>query len=642
MKYLLFLCLLMTSIWCASQDSLPDSLERTIRQTPEDSNKVDLIIELGENKLNEDPQLAIRLYSDAVSLAQKITYTSGLARAHKALGIAYYFSGDYFTALEKWKIAQSYYEDSDDLAGVANMLSNSGAIFFNQQKFDRALEFYLDALRIAEEIGDTLRIGTILQNMGALYTSKGEYELALEYYMDALPMFRSMGDSEGMGLTMVNAGEIYQQQQDNHNKAIELYQEAVEHLRPTPYYTILLRAMGQTKMDMGEFDEGLDYLRSSYNEAAKMNDLFEMASSLNVLGQAHKIQGNIADAISYFKQAKQYALQVDDSNRELEVATMNLADLYSLQNNYRQAFENQKLLQSIKDTAYNIDSDRKFDAMLFDFNLEKKEVEIELLSKEQELQKAELKKHKVIRNGFIGGFGIVLLFAGVFFTQRNRIGREKNRSEELLLNILPEEVANELKEKGHSDAQLIEHVTVIFTDFKDFTGLSKKVTPKKLIADLHECFSAFDNTCEKYGIEKIKTIGDAYMAAGGLPTPNTSHPKDVVLAGIEMAKIVEEAKLRKLKAKQPYFEIRIGIHTGPVVAGIVGIKKFQYDIWGDTVNTASRMESHGAIGKVNISEITYGILKEDNEFSFTSRGKVPIKGKGEIDMYFVDHKSAAS
>lgn len=222
--------------------------------------------------------------------------------------------------------------------------------------------------------------------------------------------------------------------------------------------------------------------------------------------------------------------------------------------------------------------------------------------------------------------------------QRDLADREKERSDNLLLNILPEEVAEELKEKGHSDAQLMEEVTVLFTDFKDFTSLSEKVTPRELVADLHACFSAFDRICEMHGIEKIKTIGDAYMAAGGLPSPNTTHAMDVAKAALEMAEVIEKGKAEKIAAGLPYFEIRIGLHTGPVVAGIVGVKKFQYDIWGDTVNTASRMESSGEVGKVNISQSTYNQLKENPEFSFIQRGKIATKGKGEIEMYFVNMK----
>lgn len=210
---------------------------------------------------------------------------------------------------------------------------------------------------------------------------------------------------------------------------------------------------------------------------------------------------------------------------------------------------------------------------------------------------------------------------------------EKKKSDDLLLNILPAETAEELKANGRTVARSYETVTVLFTDFKDFTKISEDLTPEELVAVIDFYFCAFDRIIAKYNIEKIKTIGDAYMCAGGIPNPDANTPADVVKAGLEILAFVEELNPEH-RPKKHKFEIRIGIHTGPVVAGIVGTQKFAYDIWGDTVNTAARMESSCQEGKVNISGATYELVKED--FVCSYRGKIDAKNKGEIDMYFVE------
>ena len=164
------------------------------------------------------------------------------------------------------------------------------------------------------------------------------------------------------------------------------------------------------------------------------------------------------------------------------------------------------------------------------------------------------------------------------------------------------------------------------------------MSPQSLVEEINACFQAFDLISEKYQIEKIKTIGDAYMAAGGMAKADKNALKNTVLAGLEMQAFVKQRAIENLQANKPAFEMRLGIHAGPIVAGIVGVKKFQYDIWGDTVNTASRMESNGAVGKVNISETLYQILKDDVSFTFEARGSIEAKGKGEMPMYFVEMK----
>ncbi|MEO5647911.1 MAG: adenylate/guanylate cyclase domain-containing protein, partial [Chitinophagaceae bacterium] len=215
---------------------------------------------------------------------------------------------------------------------------------------------------------------------------------------------------------------------------------------------------------------------------------------------------------------------------------------------------------------------------------------------------------------------------------------EKKKSDDLLLNILPEDVAAELKLTGRSQPRLFENVAVLFTDFKDFTLVSEKLSPEELVNEIDMCFRKIDEIVSNYKLEKIKTIGDAYLCVSGLPNPDDYSIKNTINAALDILSFVKKMQEQRISEGKTFFSIRIGIHAGPVVAGIVGDKKFAYDIWGDTVNTAARMEQSSESNKINISDTVYEHIKEDFDCSY--RGKIAAKNKGMIDMYFVDCEKA--
>lgn len=286
---------------------------------------------------------------------------------------------------------------------------------------------------------------------------------------------------------------------------------------------------------------------------------------------------------------------------------------------------------------------------------QKQEDSVKILKKEQELQevqKAAIQKdldaQKARNNLYIIIAAIsltllsiiVVLFASRQKTlrdlaEKNRIiEEEKRKSDELLLNILPEEVMHELKAHGKTQARNYSKASVLFADIKNFTLISEKLTPDELIEGLDSYFERFDKVIEKYNIEKIKTIGDAYVCAGGVPTKSEDNAFSVVQAALDFRREIDKLReIRTAEGKIP-FEFRIGIHTGQLVAGVIGLKKFAYDIWGDTVNMAARMQEAGEPGKINISGDTYEIVKK--KFACVHRGKHAAKNKGEVDMYFVE------
>lgn len=218
--------------------------------------------------------------------------------------------------------------------------------------------------------------------------------------------------------------------------------------------------------------------------------------------------------------------------------------------------------------------------------------------------------------------------------------REKRKSDQLLVNILPEEVAEELKRTGRVEPMFFASVTVLFTDFAEFTRLSATMTPRALLEELDFYFSEFDHIVARRGLEKLKTIGDSYMCAGGIPVPTDTHAVDVVEAAWEMKAFTDAVIAEKRARSRPGWEIRIGVHTGPLVAGVIGDQKFAFDIWGETVNLASRMQTAGMPGRINISQQTYDRVRD--RFGCEYRGRLPVKNAGLRDMYFLNGPRADS
>lgn len=629
------LVILSVHSFIGAQDNEIDSLQAYIQTLPEDTQRVDEMLKLSSVYFSTAPEKAILEAENAEKLGRKINYLKGVAYSYKNVGIAYYYQGDYVEALSSWQKSLAVFDSINDRIGVANIQSNIGAIYYNEGDYSHALDYYLKSLKTSEEIKDTLRIVTALTNIGAVYIDKKvTHEKALEYSLRALELSEKINEQDAIATSSVNIGEIYLEHGDD-TKALDYFERSLKAMEGTDGTIYTMVSISKVYTKRKEYNKALSTLDSALALADQLNSKPNKAHALVEKGKIYFYQKDFEKAIDIYKQAVVVAKEVN-ALKDLQNAYGSMNKSYAALGRYDSAYVYQQLTEHIKDTIYNIEMDKLLSNQLFNFQIEKKQNEINLLKKDQELKTLDIEKQKIIRNLVIAGFFSVIIFLIIAMIQKRNISREKDRSEKLLLNILPYEIAEELKEQGKSDARDFNKVTVLFTDFVSFTQLSEKLPAKDLVEEINYYFKAFDEIAVKHKIEKIKTIGDAYMAAGGLPVPNPESTKNVLLAALEMQEVVAaKLEIDKTNSSTVHFEMRIGVHTGPVVAGIVGVKKFQYDIWGDTVNTAARMESSCIKGRVNISEVTYELVKDYPEFSFEHRGKIEAKGKGMMEMYFV-------
>ncbi|CAN5664205.1 hypothetical protein BH11BAC1_BH11BAC1_00040 [soil metagenome] len=646
---LAFFCLLFSQT-CFAEQTLEDSLKAMVKSAPEDSTKVNLLIDLGRKVYwSADPEQLLITGNQARALSAKINFKKGVGLAYKNIGRGYFIKAKYPDALDNYLKSLAVFDSIGEKWFVANMYNNIGGVYYDQGDEIDALDYFTKSLKLSEELNDTLRILSAINNIGSVYSNKKKtYNEALSNYLHALQLNDAMTDKDSneIGTSAVNVGEMYFKKYEvdstknpsRLDSALFFLKRSLIAYGSTLDATYTLNYLGKVYKEKREFGKALEYHLRAVDIARKAEAKNDESIALLAMAQTYAAQGNNKMALKTFKEAEPLAIETE-AKYTLKDIYQGLGDTYGKLSDLSNAFKYQNLLIGIKDEIYDLETDKKLGTIKFTRDLEQKESAINLLTKDQELKEKEISRQKIVRNSFMGGFAIVLLFAGVFFTQRNRISKEKKRSDELLLNILPEETAEELKATGTAKAKSFDLVSVLFTDFKNFTQASELLSPEDLVAEINHCYSEFDKIITRLGIEKIKTIGDAYMCAGGLPATNQTNPVDVVQAGLEMVAFIEKNKQERISKNQPFFELRCGVHTGPVVAGIVGIKKFAYDIWGDTVNTASRMESSGEIGKVNISGTTYELVKDKYECEY--RGKVKAKNKGEIDMYFVSRSLGA-
>jgi class 3 adenylate cyclase len=570
-----FFCILSISAVSQQNQILADSLILGYKSGFHKGLKI--LAKIAEAETN--PEVSLEYANILIKEASKESSDYYLHKGYLQKGNALQFKGDNSESLKSYLKSLEYANRIGDDKGIGSLMISIAGLYTGMDNFKSAQKYYSKGIELLRKTNDSVKIATALLNAGDDYFNAGELDSALAYSKESESIFKNLDYNIGVAYSTGNIGMInaelgnHQEAETSMNEAIGLLEELED------YYpiTVYLIYMSDIYLDKEEHQTALAYAHRSLS-----------------LAQQYQLKEQISEA-----------------NRKL-------SELYEIVGNLEVSYKHYKDHIAYRDSIVNLENVQQIADMRTDYEVSQKQVEVNLLETQ--------KRNQLIILGFIG----LMLLASLWFYWA--ISKEKKRSEKLLLNILPEDTAKELKLNGKVKAKQYDSVTVLFTDFKGFTSYSEKLSPEALVETVDYYFSKFDAIMEKYGLEKIKTIGDAYMCVGGLHGDTQDHPDRMVKAAFEIADFVEATK-KDIATSEFTFDIRIGINTGPVVAGVVGTKKFAYDIWGDAVNVASRMESMSEPGKINISENTYQLIKD--EYACEYRGEIPVKNRGNMKMYFV-------
>jgi adenylate cyclase len=611
---------------------------------------------------NAPPPIRVRRQGTSAidSLKNLLVSTEGDARIRvlRSLGWEYRKfdllpSFDY--ALQSVELARS--SSSAELAASLNVL---GITYRNISNYPKSLECFVEALRIALKARNWREEGYAYNNMGDVYHLQGNDEWAANNVEKALHIFEKNTYLEGQGYCFARLGEIAESRKQ-FNEALGYNTRAYDIRRAlgdTTQMYIALAKIGTVHQAERRFTQALDCYARALDFMRISHATSDVAAMLGRIAIAQLDMGNIRTAIQTAQEGFAFA-QKSRTKIDIQELSMVLWRSYAALGEYKQAFEYQSLYLATRDSITSEQSIKQTAAIQIKYEIQRKQDEIEALEN----------SHQVIRWALVVGLSMAIILI-VILVNRSRlkqrttteilrqqgilteqskeielanteiqeknliIEEERQLSQRLLLNVLPAGIAARLMAGEKLIADRFQYVTVLFADIAGFTALSKRTAPEELVALLDTIFSEFDSIAEEFQLEKIKTIGDCYMLVGGLPEPMPEHCERVANAALAMRESVQVLN----DALGLNVAMRMGMHTGEVVAGVIGKKKFSYDLWGDTVNTASRMESHGEAGRIHVSEEVFTALQ--GKFAFEKRGEIEVKGKGVMRTYFLTGSSA--
>lgn len=511
---------------------------------------------------------------------------------------------------------------------------NKGYALSNKGNNVEALQYFFKCLELNHQLEDEDGIASVLISIADTYSIMENKENAAVYYSKGIQILRKLNDSIPLGSALLNSGDNYFHIK-KYEEALSNFEESgvifknINFERGTAYNK---GNIGMVYTEQGKFDLAKTHLNKAIAILEPLEDYYAISVYLLYLSDIFAKEGNLSEAFNKAKRSLELASSLGLKD-QISDANLKLSTLHENTGNIEEAYKFFKNYIIYRDSVNNIQSVQQMADLRTNFEVSQKQIQVDLLNQQKKNQRI------VVFSTIAALLALILIAFGLYrrfkFVRATKkiIELEKERSETLLLNILPEDTAQELKQFGKVAAKKFNSVTVLFTDFKDFTYHAENLPPEKLVESIDFYFSKFDTIIEKYKLEKIKTVGDAYMCAGGLINLTKNHALNMLLAAFEILEFVSHSKLNNPE-NLTRFDIRIGVNTGPVVAGVVGTKKFSYDIWGDSVNVASRMESNSIAGKINISESTYLLVKDYFDCEF--RGEIEVKNRGSQKMYFVN------
>lgn len=542
---------------------------------------------------------AFKVYDEALKVAKEINDKFYIALILGDKGIAHENIGNFSEAMKLYHEALSINEEIDFKPNILANLINISVILLDQKDYEKSNEYLHKADELAREMGEVRAIPFIHGNKAINYRNIGENDSAEYYFKSAIEKDRALGNKKGVARHINNYATLLVDKK-NYEKSKKLYEESIkinEEIRNKNGLAAALGRLGNLYLDIFREGTNIDKGNDVSNEIRKSVDL--------------------QNALNYTKRAINYAKEID-ANDMLINWYGNIHQIYNLLDKNDSAYRYFGLWSELKDSIFNVEKSKEIANLtaVRDNSIKDKELEI------KDLEIVRSRNERII---LIAGLAFVIIVVIIIYGQRRR-------SEHLLLNILPKPIAKRLKAKEQPIADHFEEASVIFIDIVGFTKMSAETDPDSIVELLNNIFTKLDKLAEKYGLEKIKTIGDCFMAVSGIPISNTENAKNIAEFALEVKEAMNNYKTKDGKL----IKFRIGIDCGAVVAGVIGSNKFIYDLWGDTVNTASHMETYGMPGEIQVTDRFRDKLS--NSFDFEKRGEIEIKGKGPMNTFYLKGK----